>query len=148
MFHIKGECYYYYSTSLFTLFISSFTDAAYTSLFAIVYTIVYSTQSLNIALFSCLLRTLAVWYRVTAPCNLAVRFCTLSSTCLVTIFVTFVKNSHTCVTLWFLHLDNFPAVMLMNEWMNEWKFWLSPGFIKNESLINQRTHNITLTMSN
>ena len=26
--------------------------------------------------------------------------------------------------------------------MNEWKFWLSPGFIKNESLINQRTHNL------
>ena len=30
----------------------------------------------------------------------------------------------------------------MNEWMNEWKIWLSPGLIKNESLINQRTHNM------
>ena len=98
------DCYYYYSTSLFILFISSFTDAPYTSLFAIVYTIAYPTQSLNIALFSCLLRTLgivihlyaqyiscllrtlAVWYHVTAPRNLAVRFCTLSPTCLVTSF--------------------------------------------------------------
>ena len=53
-------CYYYYSTSLFILFISSFTDAPYTSLFAIVYTITYSTQSPNIALFSCLLRTLGI----------------------------------------------------------------------------------------
>ena len=58
------------------------------------------------------------------------------------ISVTFVTNSHTCVTLWFLHLDNFPTVMLMNESMNQWNFWLSPGFIKNESLINQRTHKI------
>ena len=28
-----------------------------------------------------------------------------------------------------------------DEWMNEWKFWLGPVLIKNESLINQRTHN-------
>ena len=28
------------------------------------------------------------------------------------------------------------------ESMNQWKFWLSPGLIKNESLINQRTHKI------
>ena len=26
--------------------------------------------------------------------------------------------------------------------MNEWKFWLSPGLIKNKALINQRTHNL------
>ena len=38
-----------------------------------------------------------------------------------------------------------PTVKRMNESINEsinqWKFWLSPGMIKNESLINQRTHN-------
>ena len=28
--------------------------------------------------------------------------------------------------------------------MNEWKLWLSSGLIKNESLINQRTHNLVI----
>ena len=30
--------------------------------------------------------------------------------------------------------------------MNEWKLWLSSGLIRNESLINQRTHNIMNTV--
>jgi len=50
----------------------------------------------------------------------------------------------TIVSSLFLYLDSFPMVMVMNEWMNEWKFWLSPGLIKNKSLINQRTHNCGL----
>ena len=29
----------------------------------------------------------------------------------------------------------------INQWINQSKIWLSPGLIKNESLINQRTHN-------
>ena len=45
---------------LLLLFISSFTDAPYASLFDIVYTYAYSTQSPNIALLSCLLRTLGI----------------------------------------------------------------------------------------
>ena len=45
---------------LLLLFISSFTDAPYASLFVIDYTYAYSTQSPNIALLSCLLQTLAV----------------------------------------------------------------------------------------
>ena len=45
---------------LLLLFISSFTDAPYASLFVIVYTYAYSTQSPNIALLSCLLRTLGI----------------------------------------------------------------------------------------
>ena len=57
MCYIKGECYCYYLTSLFHLFISSFTDAPHASLFVIVYTYAYSTQSPSIALLSCLLRT-------------------------------------------------------------------------------------------
>jgi len=41
----------------------------------------------------------------------------------------------------FFHLMNFPAVLVMNQSINQSKIWLSPGLIKNESLINQRTHN-------
>ena len=54
------HCYCYYLTSLFHLFISSFTDAPHASLFVIVYTYTYSTQSPSIALLSCLLRTLGI----------------------------------------------------------------------------------------
>ena len=104
MLYIKGECYcQYYFTSLFILFISYFDVVLYAQTFVIVYSHTYSTQSLNIALLSCLLRTLgivlycilnilscllrtlAVWYRVLASRNLAVTFCTLSHTCLVTV---------------------------------------------------------------
>jgi hypothetical protein len=61
MCYIKGECYYwYYFTSLFHMFITSSTDALHASLFVIVYIYVYSTRSPNIALFSCLLRTLGI----------------------------------------------------------------------------------------
>ena len=74
----------------------------YAQTFVIVYSHTYSTQSRNIALLSCLLRTLgivlycilnihscllrtlAVWYCVLASRNLAVTFCTLSHMCLVT----------------------------------------------------------------
>ena len=40
-------------------------------LFVIVYTYMYQTQSPNMALLSCLLRTLAVWYLASAPHNFA-----------------------------------------------------------------------------
>ena len=46
--------------TFFVLFISSFADALFASLFVIVYTYAYSTQSPNIALLSCLLRTLGI----------------------------------------------------------------------------------------
>ena len=39
-----------------------------------------------------------------------------------------------------LYLDTFPVVMFY-ELINQSKFGLSPGMIRNESLINQRTHN-------
>ena len=34
--------------------------------------------------------------------------------------------------------------MVINESMNQSKIWLSPGLIKNESLINQWTHNLPI----
>ena len=43
----------------------------------------------------------------------------------------------------FFYLMNFPAVIMINQSINQWKLWLSSGLIKNESLINQRTHKIT-----
>ena len=67
----------------FILFTSSFTVVLYAQLFAIVCLHMYSTQSPNIALLSCLLWTLAVWYCVLASCNLAVMFYTYSHTCLI-----------------------------------------------------------------
>ena len=61
MLYIKGECYcQYYFTSLFILFISYFDVVPYAQTFAIVYSHTYSTQSPNIALLSCLLRTLGI----------------------------------------------------------------------------------------
>ena len=90
---------------LLILFISSFTDAPYASLFVIVYTYAYSTQSPNIALLSCLLRTLgivihlhaqytscllrtlAVWSLATVARNLAVSYSFLIRTCLLTEYV-------------------------------------------------------------
>ena len=62
MDHLAITCYcYYYFPSHLLLFISSFTDALYAPLFVIVYSsYTYSTQSPNMALLSCLLRTLGI----------------------------------------------------------------------------------------
>ena len=51
--------------------------------------------------------------------------------------VTKVWHSHICI--WIISRGH--VYESINQSMNEWKFWLSPGLIKNESLINQRTHN-------
>ena len=85
----------------FISFISSFTVVLYAQTFVIVYSHTYLTQSPNIALLSCLLqtlgivsyiyaqyiscllRTLALCCLVLASHNLAVTFCTLSHTHLV-----------------------------------------------------------------
>ena len=80
MCHIKGECYCYYFTSLFHLFISSFTDALHASLFVVVYAYAYSTKSPNMALFSCLLRTLGIVIHLYAQYN---QLLTSDSSCLI-----------------------------------------------------------------
>ena len=77
------------------------------SVFATIYVVPYSTQSPNIALLSCLLRTLgivaslnlntiscllrtlAVWYLATVACNLAATSYTLPHTCPVTTTTSF-----------------------------------------------------------
>ena len=46
--------------SLFILFLSRSPDVLRSSVFATIYVVPYSTQSLNIALLSCLLRTLGI----------------------------------------------------------------------------------------
>ena len=46
----------------------------------------------------------------------------------------------TWVTSIILHSERFSRGHA-HESINQWKFWLSPGLIKNEPLINQRTHN-------
>ena len=87
----------------FISFISSFTVVLYAQTFVIVYSHTYLTQSPNIALLSCLLRTLGIvsyiyaqyiscLLRTLALCclvlasrNLAVTFCTLPHTCLISV---------------------------------------------------------------
>lgn len=66
--------------SLFHLFITSFIDALYVSLFVIVYTYAYSTQSPNMALFSCLLRTLGIVTHLLAQ---YIQLLTSDSSCLI-----------------------------------------------------------------
>ena len=77
----------YYFPSHFLLIITSFTDALYTSLFVIVYSYPYTIQSPNTALLSCLLRTLAVSSLAIVARNLAVPFCNVISTYLVTLVI-------------------------------------------------------------
>jgi hypothetical protein len=61
MDHIEGECYYYYYFSSYSILLTTHSTVAPCALsFAIVYLIAYSSQSPNIALFSCLLRTLGI----------------------------------------------------------------------------------------
>ena len=81
MCYIKGECYcYYYFPSHFIVFITSLTDALYASLFGIVYSYAYSTQSPNMALFSCLLRTLGIVIQLYAQYT---QLLTSDSSCLI-----------------------------------------------------------------
>ena len=54
------EVLLYYFPSHFLLIITSFTDALYASLFVIVYSYMYTIQSPNTALLSCLLWTLGI----------------------------------------------------------------------------------------
>ena len=92
----------YYFPSHFLLIITSFTDVLYASLFVIVYSYPYTIQSPNTALLSCLLWTLgivihlytqytscllwtlAVWSLAIVTRNLAVPFCNVILTYLVT----------------------------------------------------------------
>ena len=64
MVYIRCRVYWplllYYFPSHFLLIITSFTDALYASLFVIVYSYVYTIQSPNTALLSCLLWTLGI----------------------------------------------------------------------------------------
>ena len=61
MWHIcDSVIIFYYSTLYFISTLTLFPDAMITSMFVIIYITTYSTQSLIIALFSCLHRTLGI----------------------------------------------------------------------------------------
>ena len=61
MDHIEGECYYYYYFSFYFISLITYSIVAPCALsFTIVYLVAYSSQSPNIALLSCLLRTLGI----------------------------------------------------------------------------------------
>jgi hypothetical protein len=86
------NCYYYYFPSLtfFHLFISSFTDAPYASLFVSVYTFMHLTQSPNIAFLSCLLRNLGI---VIHTCSIY-QLLTSDSSCLISCRS---RTQHCCI---------------------------------------------------